>query len=577
MRIEQSGRNDSEPHPMSLDSATTREPSPCRKGEGCQHSRRPNSRYGVGERSGGVSEGGMTGKDSGVSREACDGIKLREQPQTPSASAAIPRKAGEATPGVGAAHSSVDTREKTTREEPRSSTCLDADRSKKGREDDGVMPVVTSEKVRHLQRTLYQKAKGNPKWRAWSLYGDLCRTDVLEEALWHIMANNGAPGVDGMSVSLLKENEELREKFLRDLQSELKAKCYQPSPVRRVLIPKANGKMRPLGIPTVKDRVVQTAALILLQPIFEADMHERSYAYRPRRNARQAMDQIRSAILRGHSEILDADLSAYFDTIPHGRLRKMVARRVSDGAILRLVKAWLRSPIVERDKDGTTRALPNKQGTPQGGVISPLLANLYLNDLDHAVPERTQNQAVMVRYADDFVICCRPGKGEQIQARTKRWLESRGLKLNEEKTKLVNIRAKHAKMNFLGFTINWRTSPRTGRGYPHVEPSAKSQASFREKVRAALNRSSTWREASEVVAELNVKIRGWQGYYHYANSSGVFGKLRDYANERLARWNWRKHACQGSLWKDHNPLELAQKYRLHQLPLKAAWTSHNGP
>jgi group II intron reverse transcriptase/maturase len=396
--------------------------------------------------------------------------------------------------------------------------------------------------------------------------------DVLEEALRHIMANNGAPGVDGMRVGELKESEELRADFLSNLQSELKTKSYKPSAVRRVLIPKANGKMRPLGIPTVKDRVVQTAAVILLLPIFEVDMHERSYTYRPRRNARQAMDQIKSAIRRGHTEILDADLSAYFDTIPHGKLMKLVARRVSDGAMLRLVKAWLRSPIVERDKDGTTRTVPNKTGTPQGVVISPLLANLYLNDLDHAVPQRTQSQALMVRYADDFVILCRLGKGEQIRSRTKRWLESRGLKLNEEKTKLVNIRAQHAKMNFLGFSLNWRTSPRTRRGYVHVEPSEKAQANLREKVREALNRSSTWREPSEVVAELNVKIRGWKGYYYYANSSGVFGKMQKYANERLARWHWRKHACNGSLWADHKPSKIAEKYRLYQLPLKAAWS-----
>ncbi|MFN0076661.1 MAG: group II intron maturase-specific domain-containing protein, partial [Prosthecobacter sp.] len=196
--------------------------------------------------------------------------------------------------------------------------------------------------------------------------------------------------------------------------------------------------------------------------------------------------------------------------------------------------------------------------------------NLYLNDLDHAVPERTQNQAVMVRYADDFVICCRPGKGEQIQARAKRWLESRGLKLNEEKTKLVNIRAQHAKMNFLGFTINWRTSRRTRRNYPHVEPSAKSQASLREKVREVINRSTTWRGASEVVAELNVKIRSWKGYYYYANSSEVFGELNRYASARLARWHWRKHAGRGSLWKEHKPEELVKRYRLYQLPLKVA-------
>ena len=520
---------------------------------------------------GGVSEGGMTGKDSEVSQETSSDIWLQVQPQTPGTSVANPRKAGEVVGGVGAAHSSVDTREKTTREERRSSTRLDADRSKEGPEDGGVMPLLTSIKVRQLQRTLYRKAKGNPKWRAWSLYGDMCRIDVLEEALRHIIANNGAPGVDGISVSQFKDSAELREKFLSDLQAELKAKTYQPSPVRRVLIPKANGKTRPLGIPTVKDRVVQTAAVILLLPIFEADMHEHSYAYRPRRNARQAMDQIKSAILKGHTEILDADLSAYFDTIPHGRLMKLVARRVSDGTMLRLVKAWLRSPIVERDKDGTTRTLPNRKGTPQGGVISPLLANLYLNDLDHAVPQRTQGQAVMVRYADDFVICCRPGKAEAIQARTKRWLESRGLELNEAKTKRVNIRAKHASMNFLGFTLNYRTSPRTRRSYPHVEPSAKAQASLREKVSDVLNRSTTWKAPEDVVAELNAKIRGWKGYYHYANSSGVFGKMRRYVNERLSRWHWRKHACSGSIWEKHNPTELAERYRLYQLPLNANW------
>ena len=439
------------------------------------------------------------------------------------------------------------------------------------------MPIITSLKVRKLQRTLYQKAKGDPKWRAWSLYGDLCRMDVLEEALWHIIANKGAPGVDGMSVKPLAASEELREKFLSDLQAQLQTKCYKPSPVRRVLIPKANGKMRPLGIPTVRDRVVQTAALIVLQPIFEADMHEHSYAYRPRRNARQAMDQIKDAILAGRTEILDADLSAYFDTIPHARLMKLVSRRVSDGSMLRLVKAWLRSPIVERDRDGTTRTLPNKQGTPQGGVISPMLANLYLNDLDHQVPQRTKGAAVMVRYADDFVILCRPGRATEMKARTQRWLESRGLKLNEEKTKVVNIRAPHAKMNFLGFTLNYRTSPRSHRAYPHVEPSSKAQASLREKVRGVLSRSSHWREPSEVVGELNMKLRGWQGYYHYANSSGVFGKLRRWTNERLARWHWRKHGSSRSLWTQHNPTKIAEAYRLHQLPLRAAWCNRQAP
>lgn len=578
MQYEQSGRNDSEPHLMSLENITTSEPSRFLPGEGRRHPcAEHNSRHSLDERTGGVCEGGMTGKDSGVSRETCSDIWLQGQPEASGASAAAPRETGGVRGGVGDVHSSDDVRERTTRAERRDGACPDADRSKEGYEDGGVMPIITSEKVRQLQRTLYRKAKGNPKWRAWSLYGELCRRDVLEEALRHIIANNGAPGVDGMSVRVLKGSRELREKFLSDLQSELKTKTYKSSPVRRVYIEKENGKMRPLGIPTVKDRVVQTAAIILLQPIFEADMHEHSYAYRPRRNARQAMDQIKSAILQGRTEILDADLSAYFDTIPHGRLMKLVARRVSDGTMLGLVKAWLRSPIVERDQDGTTRTLPNKQGTPQGGVISPLLANLYLNDLDHAVPERTQGQAVMVRYADDFVICCRPGTGEEIKARAQRWLKARGLKLNEEKTRLVNIRAKHASMNFLGFTLNWRTSRRTRRSYPHVEPSAKSQKRFREKVREVLNRQSLWRAPEEVVAKVNVKVRGWQGYYYYANSSAVFGKLQNWMNERLARWDWRKHACSRSLWEEHAPRKIAARYGLHQLPLTSQWKQPHKP
>lgn len=502
----------------------------------------------------------MVGKDSGISREVSGSIP------TSGASAADPRKAGRASGDGGAVHSSVDQGARIAPGERRDGTCPDADQSRKGREDGGVMPIVTSMKVRNLQRTLYRKAKGNAKWRAWSLYGDLCRKDVLEEALRHIIANKGAPGVDGMSTRPLAESEELREKWLSELRAELKAKCYKPQAVRRVLIPKANGKMRPLGIPTVRDRVVQTAALMLLQPIFEADMHEHSYAYRPRRNARQAMDQIKSAILAGRTEILDADLSAYFDTIPHGRLMKLVARRVSDGTMLGLIKAWLRSAVVESDQDGTTRTLPNKQGTPQGGVISPLLANLYLNDLDHQVPKGTCGAAVMVRYADDFVILCRPGRGEQLKARTQRWLQRRGLKLNEEKTRLVNLRAKHEKMHFLGFTLNLRTSLRN-KLYPHVEPSAKAQASLREKVRGALNRSSYWRAAPDVVGELNRIIRGWQGYYHYANSGRVFHKLRDWINQRLARWHWRKHGCSRSLWTQHGPRKIANLYRLYQLPM----------
>ena len=312
--------------------------------------------------------------------------------------------------------------------------------------------IKTPNKVRQLQRTLYRKAKANGRWRAWSLYGDLCRRDVLTTALAAVVSNAGSAGVDGVTTEQVKADS---AGFLDALESELRSKSYRPSPVLRVWIPKADGKQRPLGIPTVKDRVVQAALVLLLQPIFEADFNEGSFGYRPGRNARQAMDAICHAVWKGRTEVIDADLSDYFGSIPHAALLKLVARRVSDGSILRLIKGWLRAPIVEEDPEsGVKRTVKNRCGTPQGGVISPLLANLYLDGLDKAVNAGRQMKAVMVLYADDFVVLCRKGQGAEMHRRLKSWLEKRGLKLNQTKTRIVGF--EKASLEFLGFQLSWR-------------------------------------------------------------------------------------------------------------------------
>jgi RNA-directed DNA polymerase len=432
----------------------------------------------------------------------------------------------------------------------------------------GATRIKTPDKVRSLQIALYRKAKAAPQYRFWSLYGELLRLDVLDRALETQRQNGGEAGVDGQSLAAIHASPPVRQQWLDRLREELKAKTYRPSPVRRVRIPKSGGGERPLGIPTVKDRVVQTALCLLLMPIFEADFHPRSYGFRPKRRAHQAIEEIQKAVQQGYVEIIDADLSKYFDTIPHRGLMKAVARRVSDGGVLRLIKSWLRAPVVEEDQDGTRRVLPNRCGTPQGGVISPLLANLYLNPLDHGVNDTTAGQARMVRYADDFVIACAPGRGDGVHARLKRWLGAKGLTLNEVKTRTVDIR--QTGINFLGFNLTWRQSLR-GRGYLHAQPSQKSRRSLREKLGGLLNHWTLWRPIKAVVRDVNQVLRGWAGYFHFGNSVSVMNRMNHYSQNRLRRWLWRKHDRRRSLWKDY-PLEhLHTRYGLYELPTKAAW------
>jgi len=414
-----------------------------------------------------------------------------------------------------------------------------------------------------------------PGYRFYSLYGELLRVDLLETAMASVAHNNGAAGVDGQECEVYLCSDEAWEQWRDQLHEELRTKSYRPSPVRRVYISKGDGKTRPLGIPTVKDRVVQTAVALLLLPILEADSHQHSYAYRPKRGAHDAMEAIKAGLWSGRVEVIDADLSGYFDSIPHAKLMRLVARRISDGAILKLIRGWLRAPIVEppgADPSGNGKSGgANRCGTPQGGVISPLLANAYLNRLDWEVNERCELKPVMVRYADDFVILARPGEGEELMGRLKRWLESRGLVLNETKTRRVDLRQEGIK--FLGFAISWRQG-RSGRHYPHVEPHPKSLKKLREGIREILNRGTLWRSTEEAVTRLNRRLKGWAGYFHYGNSTRVLSQVGYYTRSTLRRWLWRKHGCSKALWASYTNEDLHERFGLYRMPTGAAWKAH---
>jgi len=453
----------------------------------------------------------------------------------------------------------------------RDAACSHASQRSKGA-GDGSREITTPEKLRKLQRALYRKAKAEPEHRFWSLYSEMTRGDLLAYALELVVANDGAPGVDGQSLDAITANWQSRNQWLEALQHELQTQTYRPSPVRRVYIPKPDGGQRPLGIPTVKDRVVQMAALLVLAPIFEADFHPHSYGFRPKRNAHQALDAIIVALRQGKLEVVDADLSKYFDTIPHPRLVQLLARRISDGSILHLLRQWLDVPIVEEERDGRRRLLPNRQGVPQGGVISPLLANLYLHALDGAVNDPQEpGQPVLVRYADDFVILCAPGQASQLKTRLQRWLEARGLQLNPEKTRTIHSREG---FRFLGFSVRWQRSRRSGRAYAHIEPHAKSQQRLRDKVRGLLNHWTLHRPITEAVDEVNTLLRGWCGYFHYRQSTRVFNDIQHWVRDRLRRWLWRKHNRTKALWTDYPNGRLHGHYGLWRLPTHVSWKTH---
>lgn len=450
-------------------------------------------------------------------------------------------------------------------EEPRDATCSAEVKRSKGR-GDGPRGLPAPDKVRELQITLYRKAKSKPEYRFWSLYGEVQRADVLQSAWRRVKANAGAAGVDGVSIEELAADAQVEAAWLAALREELHCKTYRPAPVRGVKIPKASGGVRGLGIPTVKDRVVQMAVYLVLMPIFEADFHPRSFGYRPGRQAQQAVEAIREALRIGKTEVVDADLAQFFDTIPHRKLMRQVARRVSDGMILKLIKAWLRAPIVE-EEGGGRRMKAKSCGTPQGGVISPLLANIYLHPLDEGVNNQCRQKPRMIRYADDLVILCRPGEGRGMKERLARWLQSRGLALNETKTRVVQSCA--SGFEFLGFSFRWQQSKKATQ-YVHTEPSPAAEQALRDRVHELTRRHTTWRATGEVVREINQVTRGWSNYFALAHYHRSFGQMNHFIALRLRQWLWRKHGNPSGKYKRWPNRELFTTYGLYHLPTTLA-------
>ena len=371
------------------------------------------------------------------------------------------------------------------------------------------------DKIRDFQRKIYLKAKQEKGYRFYILYDKISSKRFLKEAYKRVKAKKGAAGVDGVTFKEIEGNGV--ERYLREIQEELEKKSYRPSPVKRVYIPKANGKERPLGIPTIKDRIVQMSCKLVIEPIFEADFEDSSYGFRPKRSAAGAMGAIKKEMQKGKTEVLDADLSAYFDTIPHDKLMKTVAQRISDKNVLHLIKMWLKAPVKD-ERDGGS-AKKNKKGTPQGGVISPLLANIYLHLVDRLVNKQNsifqKNGIEIVRYADDFVLMGRE-IAEASLDKLKSVLERMELRLNEEKTKIVE--AREESFDFLGFTIRYdRDRYGRDRKYWNIISSQKSCKKMREKIREWLNRNKT-ASPTQVAAGLNRIIRGW---IHYFQIRGV--------------------------------------------------------
>ncbi len=428
--------------------------------------------------------------------------------------------------------------------------------------------LSTPSSVQKLQKALHAKAKAEPGFRFYALYDKIYREDILAHAYAQCRSNKGAPGVDGQDFAEVEAYGV--ERWLGELALALREETYRPDPIRRVFIPKANGKLRPLGISTLRDRVCMTAAMLVLEPVFEADLPPEQYAYRPGRSAQQAVVEVEEVLFRSHPDVVDADLSDYFGSIPHAELLRSVARRVVDRRVLHLIKQWLECPVEETDKRGrkrrTTVAKDSRCGIPQGSPISPLLANLYMRRFVLGWKQLGLEQRLgsrIVNYADDLVILCKRGKAEEALRRMHEIMGKLQLTVNEEKTRVCKI--PEEEFDFLGYTFGRMYSARTGKARIGYRPSKKSIKRVVGTIHALTAEAMTWQETTALVGKLNRTLRGWANYFQVGTVSRAYRAIDSYTATRLRRWLRHKHKAKRSGYKAYPPSYLYENLHLVRL------------